>query len=162
MKTIYILRHAKSNWDNAALSDFERPLNERGLGAAPLIGDVMKKNRFEPELILSSPARRAEQTAALIKLSAGIGGAIQFDERIYEASPAQLLEVIAEQNEKFASLMLVGHNPGLEGLVKLLTGELETMPTAALAIVDLDTKKWSEIKSTNGNLRTLIRPKEIK
>jgi phosphohistidine phosphatase len=162
MKTLYILRHAKSSWDNAALSDFERPLNERGLRAAPLVGGVMKKNRFEPELILSSPAKRAAQTATLIKQSAGIGGAIQFDERIYEASPARLLEVISEQNEKTASVMLVGHNPGLEGLLKFLTGELQPMPTAALAVVDLETDKWSEINSSKGNLRTLIRPKEIR
>jgi phosphohistidine phosphatase len=162
MKTLYILRHAKSSWDDAALSDFERPLNERGLDAAPLMGGVMKKNRFEPELILSSPAKRTEQTAALIKQSADIGGAIKFDERIYEASPARLLEVIAEQNEKIQSLMLVGHNPGLEGLIKFLTGKLEPMPTAALAVVDLETGKWSEVNSAKGNLRTLIRPKEIR
>ncbi len=162
MKTLFILRHAKSSWDNAALSDFERPLNERGLEAAPLMGGVMKKNRFQPKLILSSPARRAEQTAALIKQSANIGGAIRFDERIYEASPARLLEVIAEQNEKTASVMLVGHNPGLEGLLKFLTGELQPMPTAALAVVDLEIDKWSEINSSKGNLRTLIRPKEIR
>ncbi len=161
MKTLYILRHAKSSWDDAALSDFERPLNERGLKAAPLVGGVMKKKQFQPELILSSPARRAEQTAALIKQSAGIGGAIQFDERIYEASPARLLEVISEQDEKIASVMLVGHNPGLEGLLKFLTGELQPMPTAALAIVDLEIDKWSGINSSKGNLRMLIRPKEI-
>lgn len=112
-------------------------------------------------MILSSPARRAEQTAALIKQSAGIGGAIQFDERIYEASPARLLEVISEQDEKIASVMLVGHNPGLEGLLKFLTGELQPMPTAALAIVDLEIDKWSGINSSKGNLRMLIRPKEI-
>jgi phosphohistidine phosphatase len=161
MKTLFILRHAKSSWDNAALSDFERPLNERGLGAAPLVGGLMKKNRFEPELILSSPARRAEQTATLIKQSAGIGSAIRFDERIYEASPARLLEVVSEQEEKIGSIMLVGHNPGLEGLLKFLTGELQPMPTAALAIVDLETDKWSTINSSKGKLRTLIRPKEI-
>jgi phosphohistidine phosphatase len=162
MKILYILRHAKSSWDDAALSDFERPLNERGLKAAPLVGSVMKKNQFQPELILSSPARRAEQTAALIKQSAGIGGAIRFDERIYEASPARLLEVISEQEEKIQSVMLVGHNPGLEGLLKFLTGELQPMPTAALAIVDLEAEKWSQINSSKGNLRTLIRPKEIR
>lgn len=161
MKTLYILRHAKSSWDNADLSDFERPLNERGLKAAPLVGGVMKANGFEPEIVLSSPARRAEQTAALIKESAGIGAAIQFDERIYEASPARLLEIIAEQNEKAASFLLVGHNPGLEGLLKFLTGELHPMPTAALAVVDLETEKWSEVNSVKGNLRTLIRPREI-
>ena len=161
MKTLFVLRHAKSSWENTDLSDFVRPLNERGLKAAPLMGDVMKKNNFQPEIILSSPAKRAEQTAALIKQTAGIGGAIQFDQRIYEASPARLLEVISEQNEKIKSILLVGHNPGLEGLLKFLTGQPQPMPTAALAVVDLKTDKWSEANSSNGNLRILIRPKEV-
>lgn len=162
MKTLFILRHAKSSWDNAALSDFERPLNERGLKAAPLIGGVMRRNQFAPDLILSSPAERAKETAVLVKKAAGIESEIKFDERIYEASPARLLEVISEQNEKITSLMLVGHNPGLEGLLKSLTGEFQTMPTAALAVVDLETDKWSETNSSKGNLRILIRPKEVR
>jgi phosphohistidine phosphatase len=161
MKTLFILRHAKSSWENADWSDFERPLNERGLEAAPLMGGVMKKNRFQPDIFLSSPARRAEQTAALVKQSSGFEAAIQFDERIYEASPARLLEVISEQNEKTKSILLIGHNPGLEGLLKVLTGELQPMPTAGLAVVDLETDKWSAIDSSKGNLRTLIRPKEV-
>ena len=161
MKTLYILRHAKSSWDNADLSDFERPLNERGLKAAPLMGDVMKANQFAPDLILSSPANRAKQTAALVKESAGIESEIQFDERIYEASLATLLEIVAGQNENAASVLLVGHNPGMEALVKFLSGKLEPMPTAALAVVDLETDKWSEINSASGSLRVLIRPKEI-
>ncbi len=161
MKTLFILRHAKSNWQNADLSDFDRPLNERGLKTAPFMGELMKKNLFQPELILSSPAKRAEQTARLVKESANLDGEIQFDERIYEASPSRLLEVISEQNEQTDSLMLVGHNPGLEGLVRFLTGESEPMPTAALAVIDLDADKWSQIKSLTGNLRTLIRPKEV-
>ncbi len=160
MKTLFILRHAKSSWENTDLSDFERPLNERGLEAAPLMGDVMKKNRFQPEIILSSSAKRAEQTAMLIKQSAGFDAAIQFDKRIYEAIPARLLEVIAEQSEKNESVLLIGHNPGLEGLLKFLTGELQAMPTAALAIVDLDADEWSEVNSAKGNLRVLIRPRK--
>lgn len=161
MKTLFILRHAKSSWDNADLSDFERPLNERGLKAAPLMGGVMKEKQFLPELILSSPARRAEQTARLVKEAACLTGEIKFDERIYEASPARLLEVIAEQNENTNSILLVGHNPGLEGLLRTLTGEFQPMPTAALAVIDLQTEKWSEINSSASNLRILIRPKEV-
>ena len=161
MKTLFILRHAKSSWENTGLSDFDRPLNERGLETAPFMGDLMKKNQFQPALILSSPAKRAEQTAALIKQTAGIGGAIQFDQRIYEASPARLLEVISDQNEKIKFILLVGHNPGLEGLLKFLTGQPQPMPTAALAVIDLKTDKWSKANSSNGNLRILIRPKEV-
>jgi phosphohistidine phosphatase len=161
MKTLFILRHAKSNWDNADLSDFDRPLNERGLKAAPFMGGVMKKNQFLPDLILSSPAKRAEQTAYLVKEAAGIASEIKFDERIYEASPARLLEVIGEQNENSDSILLVGHNPGLEGLLRALTGKMQPMPTAALAVIDLQADKWSEINSSTGNLRILIRPKEV-
>ncbi len=161
MKTLFVLRHAKSSWENTDLSDFARPLNERGLKAAPLMGKFIYKNQLQSELILSSPAERAKQTAILVKENAQIGGEIRYDERIYEASPARLLEVISEQSEKLESVMLVGHNPGLEGLLKILTGEAQPMPTAALAVIDLKIGKWSEINSSTGNLRTLIRPKEL-
>lgn len=161
MKTLFVMRHAKSSWDDAALSDFERPLNERGLQAAPLMGEVIRKNQFQPELIISSPAKRAAQTAGLVKDAARINGEIGFDERIYEASPARLLEVIGGQNGNGESILLVGHNPGLEGLIKFLTGELQPMPTAALAVIDLNINDWNEINSSSGSLRTLFRPKEL-
>ncbi len=162
MKTLFVLRHAKSSWDNADLPDFARPLNERGLKAAPLMGKFIYKNQLQPKLILSSPAERAKQTAILIKENAQIGGEIRYDERIYEASPSRLLEVISEQSDKIQLVMLVGHNPGLEGLLKILTDEIQPMPTAALAVIDLKISKWSGISSSTGNLRMLIRPKEIK
>jgi phosphohistidine phosphatase len=161
MKTLFILRHAKSNWDNADLSDFDRPLNERGLKAAPLMGRVMKENKFQPDLILSSPARRAEQTADLVREAAGVESEIKFDKRIYEASPTRLLEVIAEQNGNVDSILLVGHNPGLEGLVRFLTGETHQLTTANLVVVDLQSNKWNELSSSSGNLRILIRPKDL-
>lgn len=161
MKTLFILRHAKSSWENPDWSDFERPLNKRGLEAAPLMGETMRKNQFLPDLILSSPAKRAEQTAQLIKKAADFCAEIQFDERIYEASPARLLEVIAERNEKNESLMLIGHNPGLEGLLRYLIGETHPMATATLAVVDLPADKWNKINHASGNLRFLIRPREL-
>ena len=138
MKTLLIMRHAKSSWDNAAMSDFERPLNERGIRTAPLMGEYIRENQLQPELIVSSPAERAKQTAIF-----GVG---------------QLLEVIGEQPESVKSILLIGHNPGLEGLVKFTTGELHAMPTAALVIVDLQISKWSDISDSKGNLRDLIRP----
>ena len=125
----------------------------------PQMGEAMFDNQFQPALILSSPAKRARQTAILIKETAQIDGKIFYDERIYEASPHRLLQVIADADAKAESLMLVGHNPGLEGLIKLLTGEVQSMPTAALAVIDLDAKSWNEIAEC-GKLRTLIRPKD--
>lgn len=126
----------------------------------PQMGEMMFDNRFQPAIILSSPAKRAKQTAILIKETAQIDGKIVYDERIYEASPHRLLQVISESGAETESLMLVGHNPGLEGLVKLLTGEVKAMPTAALAVIDLDTKNWNEIAAECGKLRTIIRPKD--
>lgn len=159
MKILFVLRHAKSSWDNSDLSDFDRPLNKRGLNTVPLMGEIMFKNGFKPQMILSSPAKRAKQTAILISETAQIQSKITYDEGIYEASPFRLLQIICELNEKHESVMLVGHNPGLEGLIKILTGEARTMPTAALAVIDLSVEKWSEIITKSGILRTLICPK---
>ncbi len=161
MKTIFLLRHAKSSWENSDLSDFDRPLNPRGLETAPFMGKIIEKNLFQIDLIVCSPAKRARQTAILLKETAKISGGIEYDDRIYEASPSRLLEVISEIAEKYESAMLVGHNPGLEGLVKSLAGEIQPMPTAALAVIDLKIDKWSEITAGCGSLRTLLRPKTL-
>lgn len=142
------------------MSDFERPLNKRGLKTAPQMGEMMYRKNFQPNVIISSPAKRAKQTAILVKESAQISGKIYYDERIYEASPYRLLQIISEFDEKADSVMLVGHNPGLENLVKILTGEIQAMPTAALAIIDLNIEKWNEVSQECGTLRVLIRPKE--
>ncbi|HMS41819.1 MAG TPA: histidine phosphatase family protein [Pyrinomonadaceae bacterium] len=160
MKTLFILRHAKSSWDDFNLSDFDRPLNNRGLKTAPLMGEKMYENFFQPSIIVSSPAKRAKQTAVLVKESAQIPKEIGYDERIYEASPFRLLQIVSELDENRDSAMIVGHNPGLEGLIRLLTSENQTMPTAALAVIDLSIEKWNEIVADCGKLRTLIRPKD--
>jgi phosphohistidine phosphatase len=160
MKTLFVMRHAKSSWDDPDLSDFERPLNDRGLKAAPFMGEVMAKNNFTPELIVSSPAMRARQTAELVKNSAAFEAGIRFDERIYEASPMRLLEVVSGIADEYASAMIVGHNPGFENIVRVLTGKLESMPTAALAVIDLEINSWKEINAETGSLRKFIRPKE--
>jgi phosphohistidine phosphatase len=160
MKTLFILRHAKSSWANPASSDFDRQLNEQGLKTVPQMGETIFDNRFQPALILSSPAKRAKQTAILIKETAQIKGKIEYDERIYEASPHRLLQVISELGAERDSLMLVGHNPGLEGLIKILTGEIQPMPTAALAVIDLNAQNWNEIAAESGKLRAVFRPKD--
>lgn len=160
MKTLYILRHAKSSWDNPDWSDFERPLNERGLRTAPFMGELMIKNNFTPEIVISSPATRARQTAELVIKEMKSEADINFDERIYEASPRQLLEVASDIHDAYNIAMLVGHNPGFENLVRILTGNIESMPTAALAVVDLEIDSWKEINSESGSLRKIIRPKE--
>lgn len=160
MKTLYILRHAKSSWSDPSLADFDRPLNERGLNAAPFIGEVMARKEILPDLILSSPARRAMQTAAFVKEAGGLNGPIQYDERIYEASPQSLRLVISQINGQLESVMIVGHNPGIEGLIKYLTGSSEPMPTAALAAIVLDIDGWDKVTEKSGKVRFVIRPNE--
>ena len=160
MKTLYVLRHAKSSWENAELADFDRPLNERGETAAPFMGKVMRSHEFVPALILSSPAVRARETARLVKEAAGFDADIKYDEQIYEASPQTLRQVVSAIDERFESAMIVGHNPGMEGFVRLLTEKLEPMATAALAVIDLNISRWEQISGSTGELRQVIRPKD--
>ncbi len=160
MKTLFVLRHAKSNWDNSDLSDFERPLNSRGLDTARFIGGLIYERNLQPQIIISSPAKRAKQTAVLVKELAEISKPIIFDERIYEASPLTLFNLIREFDDKFESVMIVGHNPGFEDLVRTLTGETVVMPTAALAKINLDIENWHELDAVSNELEFLIRPKE--
>jgi phosphohistidine phosphatase len=160
MKTLFVLRHAKSSWDDPDLADFDRPLNDRGRSTAPFMGEVMNRNGFSPDIIVSSPAVRARDTARLVKDAGEHTAEIRFEEGIYEASPQTLKQIVAAIDDGNRSAMLVGHNPGMEGFIQLLTGRVERMPTAALAIIDLDIATWSKIESGSGVLRNVIRPKD--
>lgn len=160
MKLLFILRHAKSSWTDTSLSDFERPLNERGLNTAPFMGELLARRSYVPDLIVSSPAKRASQTATLIKEAAGFNSEIRFDERIYEASPQTLRQVISELDDSLGTAMLVGHNPGIEGFIRYLTKKIEPMPTAALAVIKLKIDGWSEADADSGKLVEIIRPKD--
>lgn len=160
MKTLFILRHAKSSWDNPDLSDFDRPLNSRGLDAARFMGELIYERKLEPQVIVSSPAKRAKQTAILVKEIAEIPKPIIFDERIYEASSLSLFNLVREFDDKYESVLIIGHNPGLEDLLRVLTRELRIMPTAALSKVNLDVENWADLSMNTGTLEFIIRPKE--
>ena len=154
------MRHAKSSWDNSDLADFDRPLSDRGEAAAPFMGELIAGRGLAPEEIVSSPAKRALQTATLVKESGGIEAPIRLDERIYEAGAQTLKQVASEFRDELDIMMMIGHNPGFEGFVSFLTGRQESMPTAALAVIDLDIDKWSDVKNGEGDLIEVIRPKE--
>lgn len=160
MKTLMLLRHAKSSWDNPDLSDFSRPLNPRGLEAATYIGTVIYNNHLQPDLIISSPAKRAKQTAVLVKETSQTPAKIHYEEKVYEASPLTLLQVVAGLDDAVRTVLLVGHNPGMEGFIKLLTDEAQTMTTATLVKINLYSDKWSEVSASRGTLEMLIRPKK--
>ncbi len=162
MKSLLVLRHAKSSWENAELSDFERPLNKRGLEAAQLIGQEMFRLSLNIDAVLSSPAKRAKQTAILVKESCEIKREIQFEDGIYEASVMKLLHIISGIDDKFDAILLVGHNPGLEELIRVLTEKIQVMPTATLAKIDLEIESWANITTTCGVLDFAITPRELK
>jgi len=161
MKTLLLLRHAKSSWKDASARDFDRPLNQRGMKTAPMIGRSIRKRKLQPDLVISSPAERARQTAALVIESAQLNTELRYDERIYEATAARLLEIVSQIDESANVAMLVGHNPGFEELLELLIGETHRMPTAALACVELDIEKWNKVRAGAGHLESLVKPKDL-
>jgi phosphohistidine phosphatase len=144
MKTLTIVRHAKSSWDNTKLSDRERPLNKRGERDAPLMGQRLAEAGIRPSLIASSPAVRAWTTARVI--AAQMSYPVEFlmrENNLYHASLNDLLDVIVEQDEGFQSLLIVGHNPGLTDLANFLCPSLtNNLPTAGVVSVNIDQDHW--------------------
>src|SRR5262245_6457592 len=121
MKTLLIMRHANANRDNPEWSDFERPLSSYGLKVAPFMGSVLYQSNLQPNLIIASPAKRAKQTAVLVKEVAEVRHPIRFLEQIYKATPNVLLSLISQIEDKYESVLLIGHSPGIEELIKILT-----------------------------------------
>jgi len=146
MKTLFLVRHAKSSRDDPTLPDKERPLNDRGRRDAPRMGERLAKRDVKPDLILSSPAVRALATAQIVakKLDYAIKD-IVVDERLYGADPNDRLDVIRELGEKPKRVMLFGHNPEFAELAHRLSTEIAEMPTCAVAEFKFDTKSWSDV-----------------
>ena len=164
LKTLLVLRHAKSSWKDTGLEDHERPLNQRGQRDAPGMGRLIRERGLIPELIISSDAVRARLTAAAVAETARYAGEIRLEPRLYGASVDEILAVLRKVEGRNAkTLMIVGHNPGLEELVAQMTGEPHDFPTAALAQISLPIDRWRDLSdSTRGKLLGLWRPKELK
>jgi phosphohistidine phosphatase len=162
MKTLLILRHAKSSWEASNLDDHERPLSKRGRADAPRMGKLLHKQNLLPDLILCSSAERARTTTELVAEAASYKGETMLSRDLYAAPPQAYLDALSKVPDQFKRVMLVGHNPGLEQLLYLLTGQPETLPTTALAQVDLPIDKWGELsKEAKGTLMNIWRPKEL-
>lgn len=123
------------------------------------MGGLMRRRELIPDVLLSSPAVRARTTAELVKQAGAFDAEIRFVDEIYEASPGNLRQAVAAIENEFATALLVGHNPGIEGFIRYLTGNLEPMPTAALAVIEIDVDRWSEVDEGCGELKTVIRPR---
>lgn len=160
-KQLLILRHAKSSWSDPHCDDHDRPLNRRGQRAAPRMGRLLLDEGFVPDAILSSTATRARDTAIAVARACGYQGEVRLTTHLYLAAPREYMECIALTPPDVRRLLLVGHNPGMERLLKLLTGADETMPTAALAVVDTDVDDWHDVQPGGARLAAIWRPKEL-
>ena len=161
MKTLFLLRHAKSSRKDQSLPDFERPLNGRGKQAAEKIGRYLKRELIVPELVLSSPAARARETIERVAKAAKWSVEVRFDQRIYEAGGLRLLEVISQIENERKAVLLVGHNPGIEELLMLLAGESKKVPTGALMKLELKSSKWTTAADKRAKLAWLIKPRKL-
>jgi phosphohistidine phosphatase len=146
MKTLLLLRHAKSSSKHPELADHDRPLNKRGKQTAPLIGALLQDENLIPDLILCSSAVRTHITAVLVAKTCNYTGEINQTRQLYLAEPEDYIEVLRKVAEKHAHVLVVGHNPGLETLIETLTGEAIVMPTAALAHIELPLKRWGDLE----------------
>lgn len=160
LKQLLILRHAKSDWQTSFESDHERPLAKRGRRAASLMGSFLTQLELQPDLILSSTAVRARQTAELAKQSGEWNCPVVLHGEFYGSNPAAVLAVIQTQEAVHSRLLLTGHEPTWSGLVTELIGGGETrMPTAAMARIDVQIDDWADLRPGQGTLSWLIPPK---
>lgn len=163
VKTLLVLRHAKSSWADASLSDHDRPLKRRGRQDAPRVGALLHDEGLTPGVIITSSARRAVETAKIVAAESGYEGKIVISEDLYHADPDSYLEVAREHGGVHDVVMLVGHNPGIEDLVEQFAGNWQRMPTAALAEFRLDIGAWSALRDdASGRLLNLWLPREFR
>jgi len=164
MKCLYLVRHAKSDWSDAELDDFDRLLNKRGGRDAPKMGKHLVKLSVLPDMIVTSPARRTRETANALAHAMNMPIAeIWEDGRIYAASVSALLEVIRGWDETWDSVMMAGHNPGIAELAVMLTGEpVGHVPTCSVMEIELDVTYWADILPECGTLRFRSSPKDIR
>ena len=160
MKQLLILRHAKSSWADSSMTDWQRPLNERGLRDAPRAGDWLRDQSLLPDVIITSDAVRARATAEAVAKAAGYAKEIVVEPALYHAEPEDLYAVLNGVQDRAASVVLiVGHNPGLEDFVQQLTGEHHDLPTTALLHIRMAIDRWSDVDSeTAASIVDMWRP----
>jgi phosphohistidine phosphatase len=162
MKTLLILRHAKSSWKFPDLADHDRPLNSRGKRDAPLIGRILSEEHLIPDLIVTSSAVRAHATAKKVAKASGYRGQIEIESSLYRGGPPAYLDIVRNQPDRNEKLLVVGHNPDVEQILNIFTGTEVIMPTCALAHISLVLERWTDLSSnTKGKLVKIWRPKDL-
>lgn len=168
MKTLCLMRHAKSGWDDPDLPDHDRPLNERGVEAAGLVGRYLKRQGIRPDLVLCSTAKRAADTLALVLNEFGRDAPVEHDRGLYLAGAPALLEAVRGAPDSVGTLLVVGHNPDMHHLGQHLAGfgdpkalraMAEKFPTGGCAILTFETRHWREVSPGRGHLVEFVRPR---
>ncbi len=160
MRTLLIMRHGKSSWKDPALADSERPLKKRGRKDSKSMGKLLDNKKFKPDLILCSTALRAKQTAEIVVDELGFEGQVEYMDALYMAEPDVILRVLQHLTD-VERVMIIGHNPGLEGLTQRLTDKITSLPTASVVRIKLPINNWQELSfDTTGELANLWIPRE--
>jgi phosphohistidine phosphatase len=158
MKNLFLLRHARAVPSSAGMRDFDRSLSDQGREQAERVGKYLQQKNIGFDLVFSSTALRARETTELVLTAAGSMSEVRYEQRIYEASTQQLLELVSEIENEKKEVLLVGHNPGIEELLKRLTGRFETMGTSTLAKIVIGGSEWIEAATEPNDLTWLFKP----
>ncbi len=170
MKTVYLLRHAKSSWKEDGIEDIDRPLSKRGRAAAKAMRRHLAEKKLLPAQILCSPARRTRDTLAIVQGAFATAVPIRFEKGIYMAEPQTLLRRLKRLGDSLGSVMIVGHNPGLAQLALILSESLDTdahrdlavkFPTCALAVIRSQAERWGDLESGGGTLEAFVRARDL-
>ena len=169
MKTLVLMRHAKSAWDDPELPDHDRPLAPRGRKTAPRMGAWLQSAGYAPELVLCSAAKRARDTLTLVLPFLPKGVKIDHVPELYGAVPQEILNIVARAPQSAATLLVIGHNPGLGSFASWLAGSGDAglrekmdkkFPTGAIAVLRFDVDRWSEIRGEDGTLAAFMRARD--
>jgi phosphohistidine phosphatase len=170
MRRLMLLRHAKSDWSRPGQRDHDRELSSRGRAAAPLMGAYLAERALIPDCVLVSTARRTRETWKLVAPLLPARPKAIYEDRIYEAEPGDILDAIRETPSSCQSLLVIGHNPGLQDLGLLLIKDgsqdsidrlAEKFPTAGLVIIDMPTDAWAALRTGSGRLDSFITPRGL-
>lgn len=170
MKRLLLFRHAKSSWHDPTLTDFERPLNRRGRAAARAMGDYLVRSDLLPDLVLCSAAQRTRETLAFIQDRLGEDLPARIEKALYEASPTEIARIVEKAAPKAGTVMVIGHNTGLEELAWRLSvnGDRKAKqymamkyPTGALAVIKISGKGWRKLDGSDASLQRFVCPRDL-
>lgn len=161
MKTVIIMRHAKSDWSNSQLADIERPLNQRGEKDAIRMADWLSEKNYAIDMIVSSPATRAILTAQAVSNNCEYDDDLEIWDDLYPGDVSEILSCLQDLPKQINTVLIVGHNPIMEDFAAFLSGEHKQMKTASIAVIDVDVLTWNDLWPDKCNLRTFIKPRML-